>query len=212
MDKRHKQSKDNNDIKIQPTFSMPDIVAQPKTEKEKKLKKLEVQREVLETNLQGDYLDKIEKVMPYDLGFISEKKLYEDEPKPDRRYNRAVNHTNQELKLITFFMSNLKPFYRHKIKSSDEFKNFMSNILDIKSAGKSDMTEIEKEQSLAIASQMIVFSLEVIIKSMPSEFRVILVDTAKPFTNLLTSLSEYARKNHIKEIPQIIIPDILSTR
>jgi len=150
----------------------------------------------------------IEKVVPRDLGVISNPDLFPKDKKKDRRYNRAVLHAKQELSLLHFFLDNMRPYYRNQIMQSDEFQGVIRKILDVQGYVSSDQTDLEKQQSIAIALQMLSYSLTTLTKSMPEEFRKTLQDSAKPFVNMIEAISEYGRKNNQKDIPRINIVDI----
>lgn len=153
-----------------------------------------------------------EKVLPKDLGVINNPALFPKDKKKDRRYNRAVLHARQEFKLLLFFLNNLSPSYRSKILLSEEFNGILRILYDLQGIGKQDQTDKEKELAIQTALQFLIYSVTVLIKSMPPEFRKTLQDSAKPFVNVVEAISEYGRRNNSKDIPRITISDILYDR
>ncbi|MEX0656594.1 MAG: hypothetical protein WD154_03500, partial [Nitrosopumilaceae archaeon] len=112
------------------------------------------EQELLIQYFQSTYLDK-EKVLARDLAVINKSEIFPDDHKKDRRYNRAILHAKEELKLLLFFLHNMKPRYRNKIVLSEEFNGVIHKMFDIQGFGLSDQTELEKKQAIAFALQML---------------------------------------------------------
>ena len=121
--------------------------------------------------------------------------------KKDRSYNNAVEQAKEDLRLLDFFLRNLKPRYRLKILSSQEFQNTIALIFNLGELGFSKLTKEEKDYALAMASQMLEFSLAVMAKTMPEQFQKPLSKASVPFIDLLKAISDFARENKIKDIP-----------
>ncbi len=176
-------------------------VAEAKTEKAKKEKLLQVEREKLETHLEMKYLGNKEKIHATDLGVIANLKLYPREKKPDRRYNRGIDIAKEDLKLLGFLLENLKPRYRKQILNSNEMKNIIQKYLGIADLTSVVLTKEEEDDSLIHASQMLVYSLTVIKNQLPMQFHESLKDSAKPFFTLLKAIASYEHLN-------VQIPDV----
>ena len=122
MDKRQKDTEQNNESKEFPTFSAPKIVAEPKTEKEKKEKKMLVNQEKTEIALEKRYLDNQKKLLPRDLATIHRPDFYRNDKKKERRYNNCVIRAKQDLDLLSFLLEMLRPRYRHQILLSENLE------------------------------------------------------------------------------------------
>jgi len=204
-------SKNEKTLNDNKTFTVPKIVDEPKTKEEKKRKILAINRENNETNLESTWLDPIQKLSPTDLGIINDSKsnnYYPENKKKDRHYNRGVNRAITDLKLLIFLISNLKPHYKNQIFSSPEFVSLIQKYLSIDDYSNK-LTKEENDQALAIASQMLINSLTVIKKLMPPQFDKLLKQNGKPYFDTIQAISDFARENNIKKIPQIHIPDSL---
>ena len=216
MKNRQKKSKNKHKNKKtldhDKTFSVPEIVAEPKTEKERKRKILEVNREKNETDLEADYLADIQKLSPIDLGIINDTAnssgYYPKITKKDRHYNRGIQRAKDDLLLLNFLIINLKPYYRHQIFSSGEFANLIQKYLGI-DYFHDEFTREEKDRVLALASQMLINSFTVIKNYMPLEFSEILKQNARPFFDLVEAITKFSQVHNIKNIPDIHIPDSL---
>jgi len=103
---------------------------------------------------------------------------------------------------------NLKPRYRNQIFSSGQFVNLIQKYLGI-DYFLDELTREEKEQILAIASQMLINSFTVIKNYMPLEFSEILKQNARPFFDLVEAITKFSQAHNIKNIPDIHIPDSL---
>ena len=141
------------------------------------------------------------KVSGFDLANLNKSSIFPKNTKKDRSYNNAVEHAKADLRLLNFFLRNLKPRYRLKILTSQEFQNIIVQIFDLRELGFSRLTKDEKDYALAMASQMLEFSLAVISKTMPVQFQNPLSKASVPFIDLLKAISDFARENKIKEIP-----------
>ena len=140
-------------------------------------------------------------VSGYDLANINVPSLFPKNLKKDRSYNNAVEQAKEDLRLLDFFLRNLKPRYRLKILSSQEFQNTIALIFNLGELGFSKLTKEEKDYALAMASQMLEFSLAVMAKTMPEQFQKPLSKASVPFIDLLKAISDFARENKIKDIP-----------
>ena len=206
MSKRQRASGKKDDSKDFSTFSTPKIVAEPKTEKERKLKKLKINQREMEDSLQTRYLDPIQELLPRDLAVFNRPDFYPEDHKKDRRYNRGVQRAKNDLDLLSFLLEMLKPRYRNQILLSDEFDRVLKKYLGVSQETSTELTQQEKDQALVIAIQMLGNSLGVIKKNMPIEFRESLNNLGLPFANLVDSISIYARSRD-KTIPKIRISE-----
>ena len=200
--KKEKPKKDNS------PFSVPEIVAEPKTEKEKKDKIRQINRQNNEVDLERKYLDNIQKLSSIDLGIINNADYYPENKKKDRYYNRGVQRAKDDLQLLNFLIMNLKPRYRHQVFFSGEFVNLIQKYLGIDYFNE-EFTREEKDQVLAMASQMLINSFTVIKNYMPLEFSDILKQNGKPFFDLVEAITKFSQAHNIKNIPDIQIPDSL---
>lgn len=215
MEKRQQNKKNRNKnkktIKDDSTFSTPKIVAEPKTKKAKNAKIRRVNREKNETDLESQYLDNIQKLSSVDLGIINNSKndvdYYPENKKKDRHYNRGIQRAKDDLRLLNFFVMNLKPRYRNQIFSSSEFLSLIQRYQGIDDF--LELTREEKDQALVSASQMLINSMAIIKNHMPPEFSEILKQNGKPFFDLVEAITQFKQAQNIKNIPDIHIPDIL---
>ncbi len=120
----------------------------------------------------------------------------------------ARDSSKEAIRELDFICEHLPKRYKHQILRSDPFNQFLSNIFDIDRVGLSRQNE-DRDLALNLATQMMLNSLDVIIKSMPAEFQKPLTDSILPFVNLLNALSTYADRKDIEDIPKIRIPDKL---
>lgn len=154
----------------------------------------------LEEYLEATYLVH-RTVAKRDLGIINQPSLYRNFKKPDRNNNYAVDHAKSELRLLDFFLVNMKPIYRNKILSSDEFHNVIQQSMDIGVSNFKKFTQEEKDQSLANTVQIMSYCLEVMAKNMPKEFVKPLKNQIEPLSDLLQSIYSYMAKNNDKLPP-----------
>lgn len=212
MKKRQENKKNRNKkekpIKDDSTFSTPKIVAEPKTEKEKKDKIRHVNREKNELFLEERYLDSIQKLSSFDLGIINNADYYPENKKKDRHYNRGIQRAKDDLELLNFLLINLKPHYKHQIFSSNEFQEMIQSYLGIGYFSDKSTWE-EKDQVLALASQMLIYSLTILKNNMPPEFNELLKQSGKPFFDLIEAITKFSKVHNIKKVPDIQIPDSL---
>ncbi len=118
----------------------------------------------------------------------------------------ARDSSKEAIRELDFICEHLPKRYKHQILRSDPFNQFLSNIFDIGKVGLSRQNE-DRDLALNLATQMMLNSLDVMIKSMPAEFQKPLTDSVLPFVNLLNALSTYADRKDIEDIPKIRIPD-----
>lgn len=154
----------------------------------------------LEERLEATYLVR-RNVTKRDLGIINQPSLYPDFKKPDRNNNYAVEHAKADLRLLDFFLVNMKPRYRSKILQSDEFQNVIKQVMGIGVSNFNDFTKEEKDQSLAFAVQMFSYCLEVMSKNMPTEFLQPLLNQITPLNDLVESIYAYMKKSNEKSLP-----------
>lgn len=154
----------------------------------------------LEEWLDSTYLVR-RNVSKRDLGLINQPSLYRNFKKPDRNYNYAVEHARADLKLLNFFLSNMKPKYRTKILQSDEFQNVIQSVMDISMTKFSKYTQEEKDNSLAFTVQMFAYCLETMTKNMPTEFLKPLLYHIEPLNDLMESIYQTMKKSGSKDIP-----------
>ena len=197
--KSTKQSKSNE------TYSVPKVVAKPKSKKAQKQEDIEINRGNNENDLYNTYVHDIKKLSKLDLGVINRPEYYPN-AKKDRSYNYGVQRAKDDLQLLSFLLSNLKPHYKQQIISSSQFDNIIKKYLGIDEFSE-NLTRAEKEVTLSIASQMLVNSLTTIKRTMPPEFSEVLNQIGKPYFDMIKAISDFSRANNIKTIPPINIPD-----
>ena len=120
----------------------------------------------------------------------------------------ARDSSKEAIRELDFICEHLPKRYKHQILRSDPFNQFLSNIFDIDKVGLSRQNE-DRDLALNLATQMMLNSLDVMIKSMPVEFQKPLTDSILPFVNLLNALSTFADRKDIEDIPKIRIPEKL---
>jgi len=83
-----------------------------------------VNRENNENDLYNTWIHNIKKLSKQDLGVINR---HEDYPtaKKDRSYNYGVQRAKDDLNLLNFLLSNLKPRYKQQITTSSTFNNII---------------------------------------------------------------------------------------
>lgn len=162
---------------------------------------------------QIDYLDATfllpKKVSALDLAITQQPKLFSKTTKKDRHFNNCVDYALKDLKLLDFFLTNLKPYYRLKILKSVEFQNLIQNVFDVSVGKFYRYTKEEKEITYDIGIQILGYCLELIGKNTPSEFIKPLKRNIEPLSELLKSIYESSRKNNVKELPKfrdIVLP------
>jgi len=202
---RHKMKKP---VKDDSTFSTPNIVAEPKTQKEKDDKIRQVNREKNEIFLETKHLVSIQKLSSVDLGIINNADYYPENKKKDRHYNRGIQRAKDDIQLLNFLITNLKHHYKHQIFLSNEFQEMIQSYLGI-GYFSDESTREEKDQVLALASQMLINSLAVIKNNMPPEFNEILTQIGKHYFGLINAISKSSKSDNIKKVPDIHIPDSL---
>ena len=150
--------------------------------------------------LEATYLTR-KKVSKQDLAIINKSELF-PHSKVDRSYNNGVIHAKNDLKLLQFFLMQLKPKYRFQIIQSDEFQTVIQSVLDVSESRFHNLSKEEKDYARAFANQLLTYSLNVIVKTLPKPFVKLLKDSAMPLNNLLEAIYDFARENNIKDIPQ----------
>jgi len=196
------KTKSKKRSKSDETYSVPKIVDEPElTEEQKK----EINRENNENDLYNTWIHVIKKLSKHDLGVINRP---EDYPisKKDYSYNSGVQRAKDDLKLLDFLLSNLKPRYKHQITTSSEFNNIIQKYLGISAFGE-DHTREEKDVIVSLASQMLINALSVIKKNMPPEFSEVLYQVGKPYFDMIEAISNFSRTSNLKNIPKITLPD-----
>ena len=140
-------------------------------------------------------------VTKLDLGIINKSEYFPENSKPDRHYNNGVNHAKQDLKLLCFFMVHMKPRYRMKILQSTEFNNFIEEVLNIGVTKFNSQTKEEQEYTRAFALQLTNYCLQVMSKTMPTEFSTLLNVAIEPLNDLVRTIYEYSKNNNVKDLP-----------
>ena len=146
-----------------------------------------------------------------DLAYVHKPSIYPKESQPSRRNNNCVDHALKDLELLHFFLLHMKPRYRSKILTSDQFNTIIQDTLDIGISKFNDLTQQEKEQYLALAIQMFNYSLKTLLTNLPSEFAKPLVNQARPLNDLMESIYSYMKKSNDKEIPDFRKVDFMIT-
>lgn len=140
-------------------------------------------------------------VSKQDLAIINKSELF-PHSKVDRSYNNGVTHAKNDLKLLQFFLIHLKPKYRFQIIQSDEFQNVIQSVLDVSENRFHNLSKEEKDYALTFSIQLLTYSLNVIVKTLPRPFVKPLKESAMPLNNLLEAIYNFSRENNIKDIPQ----------
>jgi len=202
MINRHKikrnKAKSTKSPKPNEIYSIPNIIDEPKTPEE-------INRENNEDDLYNTWIHGTQKLSKHDLGVINRPEHYPISKK-DHSYNNGVQRAKDDLHLLSFLLTNLKPRYRQQITASSEFDNIIKKYLGIDEFSE-NLTRAEKEVTLSIASQMLVNSLTTIKRTMPPEFSEVLNQIGKPYFDMIKAISDFSRANNIKTIPPINIPD-----
>ena len=210
--KKHSKCKTELQSEDLSTYSIPKIVAEPKTKLGKKRKENQVKRESLETNLERKYFDPlkgnpragIEKLTfsARDLAVIVEPELYRDiEKKPDRMNNRAVNYIRHQIQLLNTLTANMSELHKDKIWKSPEFRTLLENYLGTAEYSNKKLTKEEEKTRLNDANQWLIDSLTIIEDNLPNAFKDSLKDVSRPYFKLIDAIA----KN--QGIIEIKIPD-----
>ena len=207
MVKRQKQALSRNNNPNSTSYSTPNTVSKPETDKALKMQELEAGRQSTILNLEHSYIDPIRKIKlkAYDLAIVNDstspKKLFKDvEPKPDRMKNRAVDYIIPHLKLLDFLIKNFNEHYRRKIMDSQEFQNIIKQYLGTGDYSKLKLSTDEKNERLNAASQWLMESLTIIEDNMDPKFKEVLKETGKPYFKLISAIADFTGK-------EITIPD-----
>ena len=161
-----------------------------------------VKRTIEEQRIEASYLVR-KYVSARDLEIIKNPDFYPENTKKDRAYNNGVDHAKKDLRTIDYILRYLQPHYRMKILLSNELKNVMEEILSVSRTTSHDYTKKERDKALLFAVQMMEFSRHVIRSQMPKEFQGILAESSKPFVQLVKAISEFGRRDNIKDIPRL---------
>jgi len=196
--KSKKRSKSNE------TFSVPKVVAKPKLTEEEIIQK---NRENNENDLFNTWIHETQKLSKHDLGVINKPDDYPN-AKKDRSYNYGVQRAKDDLQLLSFLLSNLKPRYKDQIIGSSEFENIIKKYMGIDDFSD-EPTGDEKKVMVLLASKMLLNSITVIQRNMPHQFNAILRETGKPYFTMIKALNDFGEENNLKTIPPIHIPDSL---
>jgi len=199
------KAKKKNVSKQNETYLVPKVVAKPKSKKTQKQEEIEINRENNENDLYNTYVHDIKKLSKLDLGVINRPEYYPN-AKKDRSYNYGVQRAKDDLQLLNFLLSNLKPHYRQQITTSSEFNNIIQKYLGVSEFGENHTRE-EKDVIVSLASQMLINALSVIKRNMPPEFSQVLYQVGKPYFDMIEAISNFSRTNNIKNIPKITLPD-----
>jgi len=192
--KKKKTSKENE------TYSVPKVVAERKSVKE-------VNRENNENDLFNTWIHNTQKLSKHDLGVINIPKDYPT-AKKDRSFNNGVQRAKDDLKLLDYLLTNLKPKYKQQITTSAQFDIIIKKYLGISEFGE-NFTKEEKDMTLVLASNMLINALTVFKNNMPPQFNEILRQTGKPYFDMIEAIASFGNANNIKSIPKIHIPDSL---
>ena len=150
------------------------------------------------TYMESTYLLK-KRVSPLDLAIINNPDLFSNS-KQERSYKNGVEHAKEDLKLLDFFLINLRPKYRNQITNSQEFHNMIQQVLDIGVGNFYNMTKLEKESANALAIQLLSYALNVMVRTMPTEFLKPLKDYTIPLNNLLKAIYNFSKNNNLPEL------------
>jgi len=179
-----------------------------------------VKRHIVKRNteierLKSTYLVR-KNVSERDLAIIKNPDFFPENLKKDRAYNNGVDHAKKDLKMLTYFLRYLQPRYRMKILLSQEFNNVLEDVLAVSRTTWHHYTIEERDKALLFALQMMEFSRHVIQSQMPKEFQGILAESSRPFVQLVKAISDFGRKDNIKDIPRLesfdFIDDFMSTQ
>lgn len=127
----------------------------------------------------------------------------------ESRHNRNLSDKAEKaFSELAFLFKYLPPSYKNKILSSENFNEFIGTLLYLDTINE-NLDDKTKNIVVRVASQLFVNSLAVIKDSMPREFHKPLVYSATPFVDLLKAVLGYGKRNSLKDIPEIHIPNKL---
>ena len=167
------------------------------------------QKETIE-HLEATYLVR-RNVGKRDLAYVNNPEIFPNESKPDRRNKNCVDHAIKDLELLHFFMVQMKPKYRNKILTSDQFNAVIQDVLGVGVSQFHDLTQQEKEQQLAIAIQLFNYTIKALLNNLPKEFAKPLMNQVEPLNDLMESIYSYMKKSNDKDIPDFRRLDFIIT-
>ena len=163
------------------------------------VKRLQTKQDEVKEWLEATYLMPI-KVTPLNLGIIQNPTIF-SKSVHHKAYKKGVARAKDDLKLLNFFLVNLRPKYRSEITNSQEFHNVMQQVFDIGVGNFYAMSKQEKESANAFAVQVLSYALNVMVRTMPPEFLKPIKDNTIPLNNLLKAIYNFSRNNNLKELP-----------
>jgi hypothetical protein len=142
-----------------------------------------------------------------EMAFLGEPELF---PSTNRsRLNKSLaNKTIKTLTELNFLIDKLPPFYKSKILSDGNYDKFLTRVLSLYSKDLSNLDKKGKDMTIDIAARLLMDSVTVLLTVMPEDFKIPLKDSASPFMDLLQAIINFGRKNSLKGIPEIEIPDL----
>jgi len=163
------------------------------------VKRTQTKQDKVKERLQSLYLTPTN-VTPLNLGIIQNPEIFSNSAH-DKAFNKGVRRAREDLQLLNFFLVHLRPKYRSQITNSQEFHNVMQQVLDIGVSNFHEMSKKEKESANAFAVQMLSYALNVMVKTMPSEFLKPIKDNTLPLNNLLKAIYNFSKNNNLKDLP-----------
>lgn len=162
------------------------------------VKRLHTKQDEIKEWLEATYLVPT-KVTPLNLGIIQNPEVFSKSVHA-KAYKKGVARAKDDLQLLNFFLVNLRPKYRNQITNSQEFHNMIQQVLDIGVGNFYDMTKQEKESANALAIQLLSYALNVMVRTMPTEFLKPLKDHTIPLNNLLKAIYNFSKNNNLPEL------------
>jgi len=143
-----------------------------------------------------------------DMARLSKPKLFPKTNDP-RLSNEIINNADRFFAELNFVLDHFTQFYRYKLLTSPNFTKFVYSTLNLDPIAPPVLEQKSQELLLAHAVQLFNYSLNAILFAIPPELMKSLLNSAKPFVELLNGISKYTLKNSMSKISDILIPDIL---
>ena len=134
----------------------------------------------------------IDNLRPDSIAFDNDSKSFVIIEYKNVKHKGVVDQGMSYYKLLQEKKENFVLLY-HKIRGK---------VLDVSESRFHNLSKEEKDYARAFANQLLTYSLNVIVKTLPKPFVKLLKDSAMPLNNLLEAIYDFARENNIKDIPQ----------
>ncbi len=162
------------------------------------VKRLHTKQDEIKEWLEATYLVPT-KVTPLNLGIIQNPEVFSKSVHA-KAYKKGVARAKDDLQLLDFFLRNLRSKYRSQITNSQEFHNVIQSLVDIDDMKGQKMSKQEKESANALAMQLLSYALNVMLRTMPTEFLKPLKDHTLPLNNLLKAIYNFSKNNNLPEL------------